>query len=781
MTTLAKLPRMSPRARQRPSQSGVERASGAPSDSASRTSLPAPAVTLHEGLRRIFAPLKGRVKVWWKDVVVSSRPMPPDAPVTAAPSQKSRWAGLALLLLALCVGVAFLTFMFAATDGHFVPQVVDLYLVCQYAKAMAEGHPFQYNLGDAPSTGATSLLYTAYLGLAHAVGLRGEGLVAFAIASGLACFLVSVILARRIAALLAGPDAGLLAGALVALGGPVVWGFLYGSDIAPFMVLALWLLEQFLVSWTEGTPSFVMPAVLLALARPEGLPLGAFLGLAWLLGPGRSRGDARRLIALAPTAAGASVLVLYRVVTGSWLGSSVADKSLFANYGWGEGLALAAEYTIDVVRGLLLGFYPSQSPVGFGRGWASLYFPPLGLLLILAAAVLTPEKWRRPLTVWLTGVALLFALLAPNMYLGFHFNRYVLWAFPGLLALAAAGLVLTARQLAGGDQPLSRRLLATASLVILALGLLSTARFAVIYGELAGEVYRRDVATAQWITKNLPAGVAMANLATSVEYLTGHRNLNLHGVTSPAFFGNRPAEREANVFEALGRLPASERPPYLIASVDSLDSLPVLRELTQGPPLFRSIGFGDEIVILRTRYDLLGRNASLHLASGDGALRGLAEVDRLNVCDTRDEVTHDYRYRSHLGNLTLHGTARLESYPQDATPPLQVADGGRAILGFESFTIRTVPDKELIIVLRTAPTVNANVFRASGSARLGIEFPEAGIALTVNGQPSGRLVFKPRAGWDEVTIRVTRTLITGGVTTLQLSGRYASFQYWFFQ
>jgi len=45
------------------------------------------------------------------------------------------------------------------------------------------------------------------------------------------------------------------------------------------------------------------------------------------------------------------------------------------------------------------------------------------------------------------------------------------------------------------------------------------------------------------------------------------------------------------------------------------------------------------------------------------------------------------------------------------------------------------------IGLRTAPAVSANVMRSSGSGQLGIEFPEAGIMVAVDGQPSGRLVF----------------------------------------
>ena len=91
-------------------------------------------------------------------------------------------------------------------------QVTDFYVVAQYAKAMAEGHPFQYNAGEAPTTGATSLLHTAILALAHALGARGEGLVAFAVLFGAALYLASIPLAARVARRLAGEREGLLAG-----------------------------------------------------------------------------------------------------------------------------------------------------------------------------------------------------------------------------------------------------------------------------------------------------------------------------------------------------------------------------------------------------------------------------------------------------------------------------------------------------------------------------------------------------------------------------------------
>jgi hypothetical protein len=687
-----------------------------------------------------------------------------------------------LVLLALAVALLFLAFMLAATDGHFVPQVVDLYLVCQYARAMAEGHPFRYNPGDAPSTGATSLLFTALLAGPHAVGIRGEALVAFAILTGIVFFCLTVALARRVGLLLGGPREGLLAGVLVALGGPVVWGFLYGSDIALFMLLATWLLAAWLEGWRDGAAkAWVIPASLLCLARPEGLPLALILAVGWA-----TRRDARErrpagLLPLVPVAAGLAVLVLYRVVTGSWLGTSVADKSLVANYGLLESLGLVAEYGIDVVRGLLLGFYPSQAPIGFSRGWAPLYFAPLALVFVGLALLRAPEPFRRPLRIWGLAVAVLFALLAPNMFLGTHFNRYIMWAFPAVHILTAVGLGGAARLLARDDAALESGLFRSAALVLAALGALSTLRFALIYRDLAGEISRRDLAAAQWIRQHVPAGTAMANLATSVEYLTGHRSLNLHGVTSPPFFGNRAAEREAGVLEALGRLPAAERPPYLITTASAQEKYPSMREMEEGPPLFRTSSFGDEIEIYRTRFDVLGRNARFYLPETLAAVQALQEVDRLNVCDSVDELAHGYEFRSGAGGLRLFGTPRVAAYAPADPASDRVADAGRLILGTESFRVRTRAGRDLIIVMRTADSATAGVMRASGGGQFPMEIPEAGIILRADGRNVGRVTFRPRPGWDEQVFRITADRLHDGYTRLELSGRYASFYYWFFQ
>src|SRR5688572_9494737 len=167
----------------------------------------------------------------------------------ARPDAMERRATLLLLAVAVVVALGFVASMLAATRAQFVPQVSDLYLACQYARAMAEGHPFQYNPGEAASTGATSLLHTAWLAAAHFAGIRGEALVAFAILSGAGFFVLTVVLAARIGGRLGGARVGVLAGALVALNGPLAWGFMYGADVALFMLLATWLLDRLLAGW----------------------------------------------------------------------------------------------------------------------------------------------------------------------------------------------------------------------------------------------------------------------------------------------------------------------------------------------------------------------------------------------------------------------------------------------------------------------------------------------------------------------------------------------------
>jgi hypothetical protein len=685
------------------------------------------------------------------------------------------------VLAGAAVAASFVAAMLWTTSGHFVPQVSDLYVVAQYAKAMAEGHPFRYNPGEAPTTGSTSLLFTAALALVHALGARGEALIAVAILLGAVLFLASIPLAARVATRLASPREGLLAGALVAFGGPVVWSYLYGSDIALFLFLGLLLLDRWLDWWGGGSAAkLAAAATLVSLARPEGLVLGAALGAASLRRPPAPATPRGRLLPWAGLASALLVLGLQRALTGFWLGTSVAGKSLLVSYGPVESIAIAAKYGVDVLRGLLLGFYPSEAPIGYFPGQAPFGFPPLGLVFVLLAVPLSSAAGRAAAGLWLAAVALTFAAAGPNVYAGVHFNRYLMWAFPGLLAFAAAGLGAATRRIAGSDLRLERALFRGAAGLFVVLAALSTARFLGFYAEFAGGMWRRETAMATFIRTRLPAGVVIADVATNLEYLSTHRSLNLHGVVSPGFVGGSALEREANMLEQMRRLPPAERPSYLLLSRAQLGQSELFRAFSDGAPVHETVTLADDdLLLMRTRWDVLDRGLGLVTGAARGAVASLVEVDRLDIGDPADEAAHGYAVDSRVGDLRIGATVAIAPLAPGA-PPL--ADAGRLVLGREVLRVKnTRAGRDLVVVMRTRTPTDARFLRGSGPTQTAVALPST--VLTVSA--TGRVVAQVRApnvdGWNEHVLRVPGDAVADGTTALELSGRYASYRFWFYQ
>jgi hypothetical protein len=63
--------------------------------------------------------------------------------------------------------------------GHPGAALDDAYIHFQYARAIAEGHPFRFQAGAPPTSGATSLLWPALLAPCWALGFRDEAILSF--------------------------------------------------------------------------------------------------------------------------------------------------------------------------------------------------------------------------------------------------------------------------------------------------------------------------------------------------------------------------------------------------------------------------------------------------------------------------------------------------------------------------------------------------------------------------------------------------------------------------
>ena len=377
-----------------------------------------------------------------------------------------------------------------------------------------------------------------------------------------------------------------------------------------------------------------------------------------------------------------------------------------------------AEYGVDVVRGLLLGFYPvagaDRASAADGRRSSSRRWACCSCCCRARA----PARRAAAARCWLRAACGASSpLVAPNMFLGIHFNRYLLWAFPGA---ARAG-----RRRARRAGPRSRAATRGRDAPLFARGrgaarrcwaLLSTLRFAVALRRDGG----RGRTGATWplarsgSRATLPPGVAMANMATSVEYLTGHRSLNLHGVTSPAFFGDRAGEREAGVLEALARLPAAERPPLPDHHRRrAQEGSPTLRELVAGRAalphrelLRRDRGLPDALRP-RRRHDAAAPPGD---AGRPSRADGGGPPQRVR---SRGRARARLRFRSRRRQPRLCAAPPASTSTPGAGAGRAWRDGGRAILGCERFRVRTVPGRDLVVVLRTAPRASpVTVLRA---------------------------------------------------------------------
>ena len=702
--------------------------------------------------------------------------------MTDAGALRGRGAFLTIAVLCLAVSTAYLASMFAMTGGHFVPQVADLYLIAQYARGFAEGHPFQYNPGEARTTGATSLLHTAFLGLAHAVGFRGEGLIAFAILSGALFSFFAARAAHRAGLSLSDrPGVAMLGTMLVILNGPLAWSFHYGADIALVLLLSTWLFA----AWVAETPgsetgtglAFVLPACLLAAARPEAAILVTVLGLFALRD---SRGSSiRKALCLLPAATAGLVLVGLRAFTGSAANTSFSQKLLAENWGGFSAAVFSINYWSDVLRGLLLGFYPSSERLGLGSGDAPFYAPPL-LLLFVLLALLRKTRGAERASQFLFAALLTALAITPTIHIGFHFNRYLLFALPPLLVLMSCGLGEAAALLSSllnvPQDTAFRRLRAIA----LAFALLSVSRFAFSYGDFASSVYRKDEALFTFINQRLPGDATFLNNGSAIEYRTGRRSLNLSGVVTPGFSSLRPAETEAGSFEILSRTKAAQIPPYLIAYEAYIAGSPGWQAMVAGPPVFVSSSLdGSELAVYPTRSDLVGRQRHLVRFEPPSAL---AQVDTLNVSDPLDEDSHGYIFESASGPRHLFATLQLDRYLGEGRGSgTELADGGRVILGFEEFDVSTPGQGDLWLVMRTNPQAAARVRHPEGERRVDMKFERNRVRLTTKLGSTDWLETPLEPGWNEAVYRIPEALLGNTVSRIRVEGRFSSFGYWAFR
>jgi hypothetical protein len=309
--------------------------------------------------------------------------------------------------------------------------VGDAAVYLPYARNAANGHPFQFNVGEF-STGSTSPLWSLLLAIPFLFGLGLAGAKAFAAAFAVLGLLSTIYAAQR----LSRSWTAAAVASLFVLGTMALHALsLYESGLTVTLVaLSLVAGERVRAQWSEsGAPSLrtLVPLIAvwaaLPLARPDGVILIAAQASALF-----AFAPFERRRTLVPLLAALALAALPALV---YYGASQIDLGTFSTSSQGRSHALRE--AIDKWIGPL---YASSAAVRelFSSPWVFALPPAIGGVVLLA---------RREATRWLAafaGIAVagylaLLTFVTPGFY---DSGRYLVPLVP---IVAAAGAVLLAR------------------------------------------------------------------------------------------------------------------------------------------------------------------------------------------------------------------------------------------------------------------------------------------------------------------------------------------------
>jgi hypothetical protein len=641
-----------------------------------------------------------------------------------------------------------------ARVGHAAAALDDAYIHFQYARALAQGHPFAFNEGALRTSGATSILWPALLAPFWALGARGDDIVwpawffSFAALAGLAWE------ASKLTERLAGRTAAIGAGAMTLAFGGFAWCAASGMEVVPF-AWAIARATRRAIEWAEApgpartirhAGEIIALAWIAALFRPEGAVTALFAG-ATLASFTRTNARRERALSFAAFAAALAPPLLWFALTGSPRSTTAVAKLLPGNpYYAGSALAAAVTANAKVLVGTLLNgeiwsveFVP--------HGGAPLAMAGLGAIGVLGARTKSP--WRA------VGVLLVaVTMFAPCFYLTFLWNRLrYLWPFAtgwivGLACLArlagdAAGLVVLRWRLVTG--------LACGALV----GLFASKLEWVLddVAQSASGIDRQQAALGRWAKENLPPDARIGvNDTGAIAYFSDRSTFDVVGLTTPdeARYWVAGVGSRLEHYERLGASEPHRLPTHFIVYPEWMAMNMVLGDtLHEATVTDATILGGQTMRAFVADWSKLG--------SGERPWTVISGrlVDTIDVADLEDEDAHAYEL---LGARDGEETVREGIAPDGAA----VVDGGR--------THRTV---ERFVARLHAGASTLGIVRLDGPSGTGVR-------VLVEGEPVGAFELEDD-DWSERGFDVPARLAREQThVELRAAGEpVTTFHYWF--
>ena len=631
--------------------------------------------------------------------------------------RQARRVAFWIAALVLVVALIYIVNALSLTGGRFLLPLDDAYIHLRYAETIAQGHPYQYNTGEAPTSGATSFLYPYLLAPAFLVAPQALDVAWWSVLIGIGALMVSANLVYHLVSALGGRHTvALLAALTFALNGALQWHALSGMETMLVVTFALltWLgvargADRLILIGAAGSAllrpegALVLVAALVALLirRVGAVPIGmrriAFAG---------GRGRAHLIL---PVLLMGAVLVAQPVVNGVITGSLIASggsaKSIFGTVplDWWAAVVRVLENFVRLWTEFLLSFSIESGYLPFGGGIAAL----VGL------AWLGRRRDHRLFVIllgaWLIGFAGAISTLDTAFW---HFKRYQMPLLALLIPLAFVALEAGLRMM--------RRRPQQAAVLVSAAGMWAVTTSVILaltwcffnYRANISAIYEQPYQMALVLRALPDRNTRVAVHDVGLMRLWGGLNtVDMVGLTTAG-----GAESWRNGPGAVGEFLERTRPDLIAAygvghglGLGYLEATDLYAEVlarysVRLDPALNVALAADTQGIFRPDWAAAERAERISdLTLVTPYLAGFTPITRVDVADLASERVHTYRWTA---------PRPLQGFPTEynqfgligcVVQPCDSMDGGRHISGEESFTVESEPGRDLIMITRLHP------------------------------------------------------------------------------
>lgn len=643
------------------------------------------------------------------------------------------------------------------TDCGLAISQPDTPLYLQAARRVAEGHPFSYSEGTAPSTGTTSVMHPFLLAIPYLIGFKGTSFVAAGF--WLNAFFYLIFLAGwgwYIWKTVQDVRTRFLSGLLLSLFSQTAYCAFAQSDIG------FWLAFSGVLAAAFVSANPIAYGTLLALgpwARPEGMVLViAFvmvLIVRALLAKQRPE-SANVAVALLGVISILGVFALNYSIWGHAQFSSVIYKGHFKNLGLFEAIYASAFDLMQMVRAFVLGM-PSISPRHF-------YAIPFFGAVFLWLGVMRHD-WKSS-GVWLQLVMLLGVLgglltVSASGWQDTNLDRYIAWVMPLLVIFSAEGIMVAYRYAA--DKTKVAPLVWIVPVIFFAGGAVAFAAFfhsACVQSNAAFSFgYQMDASLPKDASVGTEGWCMMA-------YPLGNRRLaHVSGIYSPEF----SAKTVNGNLEILKNEPNTRFDYWLVAADDSYGKrfLAAQGEVVLTGP--------DGMQVKKANWSHFDRAGAI-------AMKGIDDL----VLKCRVDVGYEKEEReAQYEQQMRHNVKRFESFTRvDELNGEDAFEVGRVIYGYDEMTVDAEIGKELVIVMRTLPSAEVECrspITYRGTTRK-FEFKSSlQLGLSVDGECIGvQSVVVADKGFSDVIFTIPGDKIKTTRPRIAFLGDHIACCYWFF-